>query len=79
MFVCVWLEVQRERASAKGALSCLCHANEKAVGVFNRGKGALRITSLQIPGKKALPAADVINARQAWFEIGRNLTQVTTE
>lgn len=43
------------------------------------GNGALRITSLQIPGKKALPAADVINARQAWFEVGRNLTQVDAE
>ncbi|BCO17163.1 methionyl-tRNA formyltransferase [Alteromonas sp. KC3] len=53
-------------------------ANKEGITIAT-GKGALRITSLQIPGKKALPAADVINARQAWFEIGRNLTQVTTE
>ena len=48
-------------------------ANKEGITIAT-GKGALRITSLQIPGKKALPAADVINARQAWFEIGRNLT-----
>lgn len=53
-------------------------ANKEGITIAT-GKGALRITSLQIPGKKALPAADVINARQAWFEIGRNLAQVTTE
>ena len=53
-------------------------ANKEGITIAT-GKDALRITSLQIPGKKALPAADVINARQAWFEIGRNLTQVTTE
>lgn len=53
-------------------------ANKEGITIAT-GKGALRITSLQIPGKKALSAADVINARQAWFEIGRNLTQVTTE
>ncbi|WDT86183.1 methionyl-tRNA formyltransferase [Alteromonas sp. 009811495] len=53
-------------------------ANKEGITIAT-GKGALRITSLQIPGKKALPAADVINARQTWFEIGRNLTQVTTE
>lgn len=39
------------------------------------GRDALCITSLQIPGKKALPASDVINARQTWFEVGRCLTQ----
>jgi len=39
------------------------------------GKDALTITLLQIPGKKPLPAADVINARKAWFETGRSLRQ----
>lgn len=43
------------------------------------GQGALCITSLQIPGKKALPAADVINARQSWFEVGRCLAEVNAE
>ena len=34
------------------------------------GNGALRINTLQIPGKKAQPSADVVNARKAWFEPG---------
>lgn len=42
--------------------------------VVATGKGALCITSLQIPGKKALPAADVINARQAWFAVNTVLS-----
>ena len=50
-------------------------ANKEGITVAT-GNQALRITVLQIPGKKALPAADVINARQSWFEVGRSLTQV---
>ncbi|BFT32115.1 methionyl-tRNA formyltransferase [Alteromonas sp. D210916BOD_24] len=53
----------------------IVRANKEGITVAT-GKQALRITVLQIPGKKALPAADVINARQTWFEVGRSLTQV---
>ncbi len=38
--------------------------------VVATGNQGLCITSLQIPGKKALSAADVINARKSWFEVG---------
>ncbi|GLS84825.1 methionyl-tRNA formyltransferase [Paraferrimonas haliotis] len=31
--------------------------------------GVLRLLEMQLPGKKSLPAADVINARQQWFAI----------
>lgn len=48
---------------------------DKAGITIATGRDALRITSLQIPGKKALPAADVINARQSWFEVGRCIKQ----
>ena len=41
--------------------------------VVATGRGGLRIHSLQIPGKKALPAVDVVNARKAWFEPGTSL------
>lgn len=53
-------------------------ANKEGITIAT-GQGALCITSLQIPGKKALPAADVINARQSWFEVGRCLTQVNAQ
>ena len=48
---------------------------DKAGITIATGRDALRITSLQIPGKKALPAADVFNARQSWFEVGRCIKQ----
>ena len=35
--------------------------------VVATGEQALRIESLQLPGKKALSAGDVLNARSAWF------------
>lgn len=49
-------------------------ANKEGITIAT-GRDSLCITSLQIPGKKALPASDVINARQTWFEVGRCLTQ----
>ena len=39
--------------------------------VIATGTRNLCITQLQIPGKKALPAVDVINARQSWFVAGQ--------
>lgn len=38
--------------------------------------GALNLESLQIPGKKALPASDILNARSAWFTVGQNINGV---
>lgn len=49
-------------------------ANKEGITIAT-GRDALCITTLQIPGKKALPASDVINARQTWFEVGRCLTK----
>lgn len=38
--------------------------------------GALNLESLQIPGKKALPASDILNARSAWFTAGQHINGV---
>ncbi|WKE65695.1 methionyl-tRNA formyltransferase [Gallaecimonas kandeliae] len=38
------------------------------------GDGVLRITQLQLPNKKAMAAADVLNARQDWFQAGTVLS-----
>ncbi|MFD2179112.1 methionyl-tRNA formyltransferase [Veronia pacifica] len=35
--------------------------------------GVLSLTSLQPPGKKAMSAADILNARREWFEVGNIL------
>lgn len=41
--------------------------------VIGCAQGALNITELQIPGKKAMSAADILNARQDWFVVGQAL------
>ncbi len=38
--------------------------------------GALRLTSLQPPGKRAMPASDFLNGRGEWFPIGTQLPGV---
>ncbi|MCE0493673.1 methionyl-tRNA formyltransferase [Vibrio salinus] len=38
------------------------------------GKGVLVLETLQIPGKKALPVQDILNARADWFEVGSQLS-----
>lgn len=37
-------------------------------------EGVLKIEMLQLPGKKALPAADILNARSEWFKVGQAIT-----
>lgn len=45
-------------------------ASSKAGIDVTTGDGVLRISQLQLPGKKAMAAADVLNARQEWFNEG---------
>lgn len=37
-------------------------------------KGSLLITNLQIPGKKAMSAQDVLNGKSEWFKVGTQLS-----
>ncbi|GHF90287.1 methionyl-tRNA formyltransferase [Thalassotalea marina] len=39
--------------------------------VVATGDGALRLTNIQLPGKKAMPVSDVLNARATWFQVGQ--------
>ncbi len=34
------------------------------------GQGILVLEQLQVPGKKAMPVQDILNARSSWFEVG---------
>lgn len=45
-------------------------ATKKGILVATGDEQALSITSLQLPGKKPLSAADVLNARPGWFTEG---------
>jgi methionyl-tRNA formyltransferase len=38
------------------------------------GKGVLVLEQLQVPGKKAMPVQDILNARASWFEVGTQLS-----
>ncbi|XAW89575.1 methionyl-tRNA formyltransferase [Vibrio sp. CDRSL-10 TSBA] len=38
------------------------------------GTGVLVLEQLQIPGKKALPVQDILNARADWFQVGTQLS-----
>ncbi|MBY5994196.1 methionyl-tRNA formyltransferase [Ferrimonas balearica] len=38
------------------------------------GDGVLVLTNLQLPGKKAMAVADILNARKEWFEVGSQLS-----
>lgn len=37
-------------------------------------QGAIQLTRIQIPGKKAMDFADVLNARKEWFNVGQVLS-----
>ncbi|WP_413113710.1 methionyl-tRNA formyltransferase [Thaumasiovibrio sp. DFM-14] len=37
------------------------------------GNEAIRLVSLQPPGKKAMPVSDLLNSRREWFDIGHQL------
>jgi len=39
--------------------------------VVSTKQGGLRLESLQLPGKKALPVSDIINGRADWFKVGQ--------
>ena len=67
--------VKMDKQASPGTI---LRANKEGITIAT-GNDALCITSLQIPGKKALPAADVINARQTWFEVGRCLAQAENQ
>lgn len=51
----------------------IVEANKTGITVAT-GKGALKITTLQLPGKKALSAADILNSRADWFKVGNLIT-----
>ena len=46
---------------------------DKSGIIVATGKGALALESIQLPGKKAMPVNDVLNARSAWFQPGQPL------
>lgn len=48
----------------------ILRADKHGIVVATDNNSAISLTRLQIPGKKPLPAADVLNARREWFNVG---------
>ena len=46
---------------------------DKSGIVVQTTKQALRLTHIQLPGKKAMPVADILNARKDWLTVGTQL------
>ncbi|MDF2179753.1 methionyl-tRNA formyltransferase [Aliiglaciecola sp. CAU 1673] len=62
----VW---QARVEQGKGLPGTILRADKEGILVAT-GDGALNLQSIQMPGKRAMPVADVLNARKAQFEPG---------
>ncbi|EKO3975900.1 methionyl-tRNA formyltransferase [Vibrio fluvialis] len=67
----VW-QARVEAGSSKQAAGTILKADKTGIYVTT-GAEILVLESLQIPGKKALPVQDILNARASWFEVGSQL------
>ncbi|RUO19181.1 methionyl-tRNA formyltransferase [Aliidiomarina haloalkalitolerans] len=59
-------------ATAKQPAGCIVSADKQGIAVQCQ-TGILLMTELQPAGKKAMSAADVLNARRDWFAVGSQL------
>ena len=64
----VWQSRVAEGSSDKPA-GTIIQADKSGIYVAT-GNGVLVLEQLQIPGKKAMPVQDILNARSSWFEVG---------
>ncbi len=67
----VWQADVLDETSDKTAGTIL-RANKHGICVVT-GEGVLNITQLQLAGKKAMSAAEILNSRREWFEEGKVL------
>ncbi len=57
----IWRAVAVDAAVGSAAVGSVSHADKEGIDVVT-GDGVLRVTELQIPGKRAMSAADFLNA-----------------
>lgn len=67
----VW-QSRVETGNSTHAPGTIIQADKTGIYVAT-GEGILVLENLQIPGKKALPVQDILNARASWFEVGTQL------
>ncbi|MBN8034574.1 methionyl-tRNA formyltransferase [Vibrio vulnificus] len=68
----VW-QSRVEASSHDAPVGTILKADKSGIYVAT-GHGSLVLEHIQIPGKKAMPVQDVLNARAAWFEVGSVLS-----
>ncbi|MGD8112613.1 methionyl-tRNA formyltransferase [Vibrio sp. TRT 17S01] len=73
----VWQSHVAEQDSTKPA-GTIIQADKSGIYVAT-GKGVLVLEQLQVPGKKAMPVQDILNARANWFEVGSVLSSIESE
>lgn len=59
--------------SSNAEVGRIIHADKTGI-VVKTGVNAIRLESLQIPGKKAMSAVDLLNGRADWFAKGNKIT-----
>lgn len=72
----VWLATAQSLPGKVAEPGTILQADERGILVAC-GNGALQIHQLQIPGGRALPAADLLNARAAMFQPGKRFASAT--
>ena len=65
-------------ANTAAAAGQILSANKQGISV-QTGEGVLVLTSLQMPGKKALPVKDILNGQAALFQAGQVLGLASNE
>ncbi|MDE1225068.1 methionyl-tRNA formyltransferase [Vibrio aestuarianus] len=68
----VW-QSRVEAQTSKQPVGTIVKADKSGIYVAT-GNGLLVLEQLQVPGKKALPVQDILNARASWFEVGTQLS-----
>jgi methionyl-tRNA formyltransferase len=67
----VW-KAHVENSTASATPGTIIQADKSGIHVMT-GDGVLVLEEIQIPGKKALPVQDILNARASWFEVESEL------
>lgn len=67
----VW-QSRVEQGNSDAQPGTILRADKNGI-VVATGQGQLVLEQIQIPGKKAMPVADVLNSKASWFEVGQSL------
>ena len=68
----VWKATPNSEKSTSAKPGTIVHVDKKGIEVAT-GEGTITFTSLQLPGKKALSVADLLNGRSDWFRVGQSI------